>query len=630
MLNIETQACGLVIDAILLYFYMRHDRVGLYSERIFGLSLLVNTLCVFFDILSVFGIVYEEFTHSFWTGVFCKVYLVSLVASAYLGFVYSFSDVYHLRKNNAFKTGVRCTAIAGVILVSVLPVHWQRTAVSVFSYGPSAMCTYVFAPLFIISSFLLTFIFAKQMNVHRRKAVRAWMLAELLAAVIQFVFPEILLVGFGASVGIVILYSELENPEAYTDRSTGCFSSSTLASYVRQCYETNRNFSIILITLSDELKVTQEIHQQVMVEISEFLHSFSSAKLFRGEGNNFALIYPGKPGDTQAIESGLNLDVIRQRFEKPWADTINLSAHFIYAKDSDIASSQDELSMMMNYYKEKSINDIKTILLTKESCSHIREVQATITEIKNAIANDKVEVFYQPIYSISDGRFVSAEALARLRDEDNNIIMPGRFIPVAEKYGYIEEIGEKVFRKTCHALTQTNMRELGIEYVEVNLSIAQCENSKLAATYQNIMEEFALAPNHINLEITESSALTKRNIMLDNMESLLALGCEFSLDDFGTGESNLNYIMDMPVQIVKFDRGMTQEYFKSERAQIVMNATIKMIKELGLKIVAEGIETQEQLATMANLGVDYIQGFYFSKPLPQAEFISYIANMNQA
>ena len=112
------------------------------------------------------------------------------------------------------------------------------------------------------------------------------------------------------------------------------------------------------------------------------------------------------------------------------------------------------------------------------------------------------------------------------------------------------------------------------------------------------------------------------------MNSLISLGCEFSLDDFGTGESNLNYIMDMPVQIVKFDRSMTQEYFKSDRAKIVMNATIRMIQELGLKIVAEGIETKDQLDTMAELGVDYIQGYYFSKPLPQNEFLGFIASTN--
>ncbi len=132
----------------------------------------------------------------------------------------------------------------------------------------------------------------------------------------------------------------------------------------------------------------------------------------------------------------------------------------------------------------------------------------------------------------------------------------------------------------------------------------------------------------INLEITESSALNKRDILLNNMDRLIKSGVSFAIDDFGTGESNLNYIVDMPVDIIKIDYTMTQSYFKSERARIVMNATVKLIKDLGLRIVAEGVETKEQLEAMKKIGIDYIQGFYFSKPLPYSEFIGFIEKNN--
>ena len=628
MLNIEVQTCGLVIDLVLIYFYLKHDRVGLYSERLFGISLFANTACIILDILSIFGIVYEEYTKPIVTEAFCKAYVISLVLCAYLAFVYSYTDILHLRKNTAFNYSHRTICVIGVVLIAILPISWVCNDHKMYSYGPSVQTTYIFAPLFILSSLIFTFVYAKQMNPHRRKAVRAWMLIEMIAAGIQLVFPNLLLVGFGSSLGMIVLYAELENPEVYLDRISGCFSIATLDQYINQCFLTHKKFSMILICINEDMHANQEELNRILVEISEFLHSFPSAKLFRGQGNHFDLVYRERPGNTQEIESALNLDVIRKRFEEPWAGDHYLSPVFLYIKDSGIAETQEELSSICDYYKNEISTKSKTVFLTEESGSHIKEVNSMIQEIKKAIENDKVEVFYQPIYSIKEGKFVSAEALARLRDDTGNIIMPGRFIPVAEKYGLIEQIGERVFRKTCLALTSTNMRELGIRYVEVNLSIAQCENTKLASTYQKIMDEHSLSPNHINLEITESSALTNRGAMLDNMNSLISLGCEFSLDDFGTGESNLNYIMDMPVHIVKFDRSMTQEYFKSERAKIVMDATIRMIQQLGLRIVAEGIETKEQLDTMAALGIDYIQGYYFSKPLPQNEFLGYIANNN--
>lgn len=128
----------------------------------------------------------------------------------------------------------------------------------------------------------------------------------------------------------------------------------------------------------------------------------------------------------------------------------------------------------------------------------------------------------------------------------------------------------------------------------------------------------------INLEITETGSIKARNILLRNMQRLIEYGVCFSLDDFGNGESNLNYIVDMPVEIIKFDRDMTQAYFNKEKAKFVMSAARNMIQEMGLHIVSEGVETREQFEHLAKIGIDYIQGYYFSKPLPAEEFLAFV------
>ena len=137
-----------------------------------------------------------------------------------------------------------------------------------------------------------------------------------------------------------------------------------------------------------------------------------------------------------------------------------------------------------------------------------------------------------------------------------------------------------------------------------------------------------IEPEHINLEITESASVSARNILLDNMNVLIGRGVHFSLDDFGTGQSNLNYIVEMPVHIVKFDRDMTNAYFENRKAKYVMDAAMHMIQGMDLSIVAEGIETEEQLRTMENLGIQYIQGYYFSKPLSEQHFLEFIKEKN--
>ena len=132
----------------------------------------------------------------------------------------------------------------------------------------------------------------------------------------------------------------------------------------------------------------------------------------------------------------------------------------------------------------------------------------------------------------------------------------------------------------------------------------------------------------INLEITESASLDTKNVLLHNMRKLMDFGVNFSLDDFGTGQSNLNYIIDMPVGIVKFDREMTNAYFENSKAKYIMDAAMNMIHGMSLDIVSEGVETEEQLHAMENLNISYIQGFYFSKPLPVREFLDFVSERN--
>jgi EAL domain-containing protein (putative c-di-GMP-specific phosphodiesterase class I) len=138
------------------------------------------------------------------------------------------------------------------------------------------------------------------------------------------------------------------------------------------------------------------------------------------------------------------------------------------------------------------------------------------------------------------------------------------------------------------------------------------------------MEQYGVKPSMINLEVTESASIRSRNVLMQNMNRLIKYGVAFSLDDFGNGESNLNYIVEMPVEIVKFDRDMTKSYFENAKGKLVMETATRMILDLGLKIVSEGVETEEQLEAMKKLGVQYIQGYYFSKPLPQDEFVSFV------
>ena len=157
----------------------------------------------------------------------------------------------------------------------------------------------------------------------------------------------------------------------------------------------------------------------------------------------------------------------------------------------------------------------------------------------------------------------------------------------------------------------------------------QGESPTFTTKILQMLEDYQLNPDLINLEITETSSLRSKERLHENMRKLEEHGICFSLDDFGSGSSNLNYIIDMPVSIVKLDKLLSDEYFKdNDKAKAIVNAVIEMAHSIGIKIVAEGIETQEEFDAMKALGVDFIQGFYFSRPLPEHEFLKFIQDKN--
>ncbi len=628
MLNIEVQSCGLALVCLLIFFSTRHEKLGLYSEHLFRVSLYVNLCCIILDILSIYGIVYADRLPGLVTKLLCKLYLVSLLTASFMGLVYSFSDVSHLRDNRVLTASQFVIEFIGSFLIMILPISYVCEGRVVYSYGPAVICTFIFAPLFISGAILVSFIYSRQMNPHRRRAVRAWMALELVAAFIQFLKPNLLLVGFGSSLGMMILYAELENPDAFLDRTTGVFSYGILRDYLQQLYEKNIKFSCVMICSDSEWKVKLEQERKILLEMAEFLKNFEGTKLFRSVGNDFILVYRD---DLSRNPSGFAIvlkEAVR-RFRLAWEGNY-IDSCIMYLTDNRIAASADELISLYQYCRsELNMSTDDLIELDKRSVDKIKEYGNVLNEITQALVDDRIEVFYQPIYSFEKNAFVSAEALARLRDSRGGIMMPDRFIPVAEESGTIEQIGERVLEKTCVALKDGILSSMGIDYIEVNLSVAQCENHEFSNIYSDIMERHGLDFDKINLEVTESSVLHRRAVFIENMTALRESGCTFSLDDFGSGESNLNYIVDMPIDIVKFDRSMVMKYFTSPKARIVMSTSVKMVKELGYKIVAEGIETYDQLISMKELGVDYIQGFYFSRPLPYNEFVRFIYQNSQ-
>ena len=632
-MNIQMQIGGLLILFLLRYFYSRQEVMGLYTEKLFMRALHITIICLILDILSVVLIVNRDSIPLWLVNLECKAYLVSLIGNGYMAMIYACSDIYHKETTSRYAHIFGVVVLAIGLLIFALPIHIFCENHVVYTYGPACIATYIGALASLAGTFFLIIKNRKVMNWKRRRAIIIWLTMWIVAALIQFFNSALLLVGFTSAMGMVILFFELENPEANIDRKTGFFNRYAFDEYMKQKYREDEDFCAVMVIIEDQQakEIKKDYLEEVKLKVYQFLRGASCGKLFKTDEKEFTLVFQSHEELREAFEA------IESRFRRGWLeDEIGreeyfLQSYYIVIPSKNIAQSVEELLELLIFFKNYRMSSLeeKIFILDKDSITQKRDREQMMGELKAAMDEERVEVFFQPIYAVKEKRFTSAEALVRIRKKDGSIIMPGEFIPVAEETGQINRLGEIVFARTCRFIKENDIRKYGLEYIEVNLSVVQCESMELSTNYVDIMNRYQVDPSLINLEITESASIVRKSILLDNMNAMIEDGISFSLDDFGNGQSNLNYIVDMPVEIVKFDRNMTKAYFESDKAKFVLEAAVNMIHEMNLKAVSEGVENAQQLAELEKIGIDYIQGFYFSKPLEAEKFIEFLIEKNK-
>ena len=232
-----------------------------------------------------------------------------------------------------------------------------------------------------------------------------------------------------------------------------------------------------------------------------------------------------------------------------------------------------------------------------------------------------MEIHLQPLYNVHTGKLTALEALARLRDDQLGFIPPAEFIPLAETEGDIMELGRQIFAKTCQFVSETDLDSLGIEFLTVNLSPAQCMNYSLGDELERIAMQHRISMDKIRLEVTES-AIGDMDSLLEQMRRLKNCGVGFLLDDFGAGSSNLVRVMNLPFAMVKIDMQLVWSYFRS--ASNMLLHIVRMFQEDKMTIIIEGVEDKHMAQQLAKMGCDYEQGYYFSRPLPPEELLVFL------
>ncbi|WP_407551260.1 putative bifunctional diguanylate cyclase/phosphodiesterase [Vibrio parahaemolyticus] len=241
------------------------------------------------------------------------------------------------------------------------------------------------------------------------------------------------------------------------------------------------------------------------------------------------------------------------------------------------------------------------------------------SRLRNAISNQLLEMYYQPIIELKSGKIVGAEALMRWNDEKFGFVNPEEFISIAEKNGLIHQLGEFAIQQACYQAAQ--WQSISPLFVSVNFSSVQfryCD--RLLAFIRQSLEESDLPAEQFDVEVTESLLFNHDDELVDMLDNLRALGTKLTIDDFGTGYSALSYLQKFPFDRLKIDRSFMQNVFENDSDRELVNVIIAMAKALRLKIVAEGIEEQRHVDYLNELNCEFGQGFHYSRPVPAKEF----------
>ena len=379
------------------------------------------------------------------------------------------------------------------------------------------------------------------------------------------------------------------------------------------------NFNIINNTLGND------IGDQLFKAIAERLKRYAAPcdMVARIQGDEFALIISD-------VKDPISIKMETQKILDLLSRPYNLYGHEVFITSSigitifpddhqDVEGLIKNAELAMYYAKNHGRNSYK--LYSSDLNVQSSEYMALANSLHRAIDRNELRVFYQPLVDLQSGQIVGAEALARWQHPDLGIIMPSKFIPVAEQTGLILRLSEVILYSVCDQMRA--WRDSGINYgfVAVNLSGQHFRpDNNLIELVSKVLQETGIDPEHLELELTESIIMQNAEFTIQVLSHLQALGVKIAIDDFGTGYSSLSYLKHFPVNTLKIDRCFIQDITTDRHDATISLAIIDLAHSLSLQVIAEGVETAEQIQFLKANNCDQVQGYFFSPPLPAPEF----------
>ena len=502
---------------------------------------------------------------------------------------------------------------------------------NIYTHGDAFFILYMVSFSYLLSAFIRTLRMKKEISFSQTISVYGFSVLMLIGIVYQSIWPNLMVLQYGESLACLVILFSMENPADYREVQYDIYNSRGFFELYRHWVLRNKKFQVLAFRIEGLKEIGTVLglntKEAIVLEVIDYIRKTEKSRhIFKLTEEIFCIMSSKKKEDWKRIEDG-----IKEQFSQPFVfdeTQVSLGVHMCMIEEPKKYEKPDDAIDLIRFALKNAPESYGDTMLEVDESVLVRGRRNSyiLQSVKRALKNDGFEVFYQPIYSTKEGRYVRAEALVRLRDEKLGIVGPDEFIPLAEENGLITELGACVLSKVCQMLKEEELWEHHIERVDVNLSSIQCMQENLAERLIDMIDAYKIPYKSINLEITESAAIVSEGNLRKNMERLLQKGISFAMDDYGTGYSNTATLIAYPFADVKLDKTMIWSAMKNGQAQKALKYTIAMLREMGFEIIAEGIEDLEMANVLREYGCELHQGYFYSRPVPKEEFLNIVKN----
>ena len=625
MMNYSFTVPSLLILVIIMGYYFFRPKVPIRLNRTFLAILVIDICTVVFDYLSNrLNETWQE--HPSWLlWLIYLLFYVFYLTRIYMFFAFTISV---LDARGGFRS--RLYVLSPIVYFPCVAVtvsspltYWVFRIRDGYQPGPLGNLVYFCSICYLVFAVIAVIRRRSSLDIHEQIGLLGLQIVLIDGNIIRAVLPNFMVMNTFSLMAILVIFLSFQNPDLFLADRGYIFNLTAFRALLLE-WNRKRKLSRLLGFVIQNYAETREIAggqqmDETMAQINRYLaENFPHLCSFYLHNGCYAIAGTDRNMDMDEVHTSLE-----KRFSEPWktgSGELPLNISTLRA-DTELTgvtvdSLINTLLISLDEAGQRTQEEGKrTLSVSMQAINEKLDVRRCL---EKALEQNTLEVFLQPIVDSGTGERIAAEALVRLRNDEGRIIRPDLFINLAEQDGYIIRLGEQVLGKVCEFIRDHDIDAMGIRWINVNLSPNQFVSRDIPRRFEEILAEYGVDHKRIHLELTEQSMIDF-SLMHDQINQLHESGFEFALDDYGSGYSNLTRVRQYPFSNIKIDMEVVRNYYRDRDP--ILPALLQAFKQMSFSITAEGIETEEMAEALREIGCDYFQGYFFSRPLPMQEFL---------